>query len=760
MSDLHPDEYESDLLRDGEGFIEDFDTWSSLLALEDVLDEALAEPEIASGLRREGLRAEDAREAVLGNVTALARIRMERERAGVVFERPRRLPFRRVTAREVGWLLVTCALLVGYLRILRLSWSSMPLPFQLVGVLGLGAVIGMAVLVIGRRVPGLFVTEGWARAEEWAHPEMIGLGDRWEYALREIVLPELRDYLRDHRRIREGVELVFEEPDTSTDLEAGLVRTAAVKRLRRIVDRADSVAVALAGHRGTGKTTSIRSLEQGLLSRSDRAAPLVVVASAPAAYEARDFVLHLHALLCKAVLAKISKDSRTVSGRLRRRRMLGRALRKSLSFLAFWGAAASAVWLLWGGTPWQDLWVLALDVVNGRVTPQQVWTGQPVGRLVAIGVVSLFLLRLVFGVSVAGAAVARLLIARRRDVRLAGFRRLTEQQLDRIRFLQTYTTGWSGKLSMPLKGEAGRTWSTQRAEQQLTHPEVVDKFREFAEEAARRLAAERVAGRVVIAIDELDKIGEPDKAHQFINDVKGVFDVPGCLFFVSVSDDAVLGFEQRGLGVRDAFDSAFSEMLRLEPFTLDESRLWIALRLRGISEQFCYLAHCLSGGLPRDLKRCAIEMVDLASEVYRPSLEIVARSLVTGELAGKARAFTATAATLDRSPELTALTTELLGIPGTEEPGELAGIAERLVADGDGDAAAIRDLRWHSGCFVLFCATVLEIFDDTLTGDRLTPALHRLAVVRQRMAMHPKQAWDDLVEFRKAREVPSQPSYR
>ncbi|MFJ4098058.1 hypothetical protein [Amycolatopsis japonica] len=758
MSDLHPDEYESDLLRDGEGFIEDFDTWSALLALEAVLDEALTEPEIASGLRREGLRAEDARTAVLGDVTALARIRMERERADVVFERPRRLPFRRVTVREVGWLVVTCALLVGYLRILQLTWSSMPLPFQFVGVLGLGAVIGMAVLVIGRRIPGLFVTEGWQRTEEWAHPEMVGLGDRWEFALREIVLPALRDQLRDHRRIRSGLELVFEEPDASAELEAGLVRTAAVKRLRRIVDRADSVAVALAGHRGTGKTTSIRSLEQGLLSRSDRAAPLVVVASAPAAYEARDFVLHLHALLCKAVLRKISNGSRTVSGRLRRRRMLGRSLRKALAFLVFWGVAASAVWLLWGGTPWHDVWTLALDVVNGRVTPGQVWTGQSTAKLLALGVVSLFLLRLVFGVVAAGAAVVRLLIARRRDIRLAGFRRLTEQQLDRIRFLQTYTTGWSGKLSMPLKGEAGRTWSTQRAEQQLTHPEVVDKFREFAEEAARRLDVERVAGRVVIAIDELDKIGEPDKAHQFINDVKGVFDVPGCLFFVSVSDDAVLGFEQRGLGVRDAFDSAFSEMVRLEPFTLDESRLWIALRLRGISEQFCYLAHCLSGGLPRDLKRCATEMVDLANEVYQPSLEIVARSLVTGELAGKARAFIATAATLDRSPELVALTTELLGIPGTEEPEALAAIAERLVADGDTDAAAISDLRWHSGCFVLFCATVLEVFDDTLTGDRLTPRLHRLAVVRQRMAMHPKQAWDDLVKFRG--EAPSQPSYR
>jgi hypothetical protein len=49
-------------------------------------------------------------------------------------------------------------------------------------------------------------------------------------------------------------------------------------------------------------------------------------------------------------------------------------------------------------------------------------------------------------------------------------------------------------------------------------------------------------------------------------------------------------FEQRGLGIRDAFDSAFSEMVRLEHFTLDESRLWVALRITGVTEQFCYCA--------------------------------------------------------------------------------------------------------------------------------------------------------------------------
>ncbi|GAB3743233.1 hypothetical protein GCM10027598_76110 [Amycolatopsis oliviviridis] len=748
MTELPRETNQPSVLHDSDAFFDDFETWSTRLALEELLDEALGTDEISYTLKQEELRAEEAREAVLTSASALARVRLERERALRVHRgRPSSWE---LALQEARVLAVAGFLVVGYFSVLRVTWPAMPPFLRVFGLVGFLCVLVLAAGSIVRRMPVLFVRDKERSSGAVPHPDLVALGDRRDHALREIVLPELHAYIRANRRTYDRTDLVFAEPDSFDPVFGpGLVQTAAVKRLRRIIVRAESVAIALAGSRGAGKTTSIRSLEEGLLSQAGQAAPLVVVASAPAAYEARDFVLHLHALLCKAVLATISPGAPV---RVRWWSRLGGLIRRTVWFLVRLGAAAAAVWLLWGEEPrriFAEIGAFAAEAVNSGLLSQRLWAGMPVGRVLALGVLAIVFVRLTFGLGALLVNAVLGVIARRRNARIGHLKWIAERQLDRIRFLQTYTTGWSGKLSMPLKGEAGRTWSTQRAEQQLTHPEVVDKFREFAELAAECLAEEDVAGRVVIAIDELDKIGEPEKAHQFINDVKGVFDVPGCLFFVSVSDDAVLGFEQRGLGVRDAFDSAFSEMVRLEPFTLDESRLWIALRLRGISEQFCYLAHCLSGGLPRDLKRCAVEMVDLANEVYQPSLEFVTRSLVTGEMAGKIRAFTATAATLERSPELVALTTDLLGVPGTEEAGELAEIAERLVRDDGEIAAPISELRRQSGSFVLFCATVLEVFDDTLTGDRLSPGLHRLAVVRQRMAMHPQQAWDDLVEFRK-----------
>jgi hypothetical protein len=747
---------------DGDEVVSHFESWTTRRALEVVLDEALTDREIVAELSREGLRANDAKEAVLGSESALAQVRIEQdrvERSGAVRWGP---ALRSLSPGQVGWLLVAASMGTGYLSLLRGAWAAMPLHLQLFAIVGLVSVLLLSGRVVILRVPDLLGSTGWQDiGTAVPHEAQFGLGDRHRFVLTEIVLPELRDFIRDNRKLFYGTRLTYHELVGLFDEdESKIVHTNAARRLRRIVERADSGAVALAGYRGVGKTTSIRSMERGLLNSPERSAPLVVVASAPAHYEARDFVLHLHALLCKSVISKVADalgQSRSTRSS-RRKQLLWSAVRRSAGFLLFVIIGGAVATMLWGTSAAQfltDLRRLATVAANDfPASVPGVWSGQPTSRILALGVVVVVALRVApmpLGLTLSGIYAT---LRRRRQVELVQLLRTTEKQLDRIRFLQTYTTGWSGKLSMPLKGEAGRTWSTQRAEQQLTHPEVVDQFREFAKLSAEKLSEQGVTDRLVIAIDELDKIGEPEKAHQFVNDVKGVFGVPGCLFFVSVSDDAVLNFEQRGLAVRDAFDSAFTEMIRLEHFTLYESRLWISLRVVEIPEQFCYLCHCLSGGLPRDLKRYTIEMVDVTKSVYQPSLATVTETLVGNELANKAHAFSGVASTLEQTPELFRLSADLQLIPDARSALELAELADRLVQETAGDLAnPVNRLRWHSGCFALFCATILEVFDDELTDARLTADLHRLAVARRQMAMYPQLAWHILLDFRQAYDL-------
>ncbi|MGW3993129.1 P-loop NTPase fold protein [Amycolatopsis sp. NPDC004772] len=730
-----------------------FELWTARLALEVMLDEALTEEDIKAALSAEALRAEDAKQAVMSSESALARVRMAQDeyaRRPDSAERPSRL--RDLTPGKIGWLLGAAFMSFGYVAVLAYCDPQLTMPFPVISVAGLLGVALLSGSIALRHVPELFpVTSVREFGQMVPHEDLIGLGSRRQAVKQEVVLPEIGEFIRRNRAVVHGGRLVFQEiAGLYGETESNVVQTPGTRRLARVLSRADSVAVALAGHRGVGKTTAIRSIARGLHTSPGSPPPFVVVASAPANYEARDFVLHLHALLCRAVLERVGSPRRG-EGRRARAAVLRIACGLALALVC-----SGTAFLLWGEDFSRfagDITALVRRSIAGFPSGVSLlWTGRPPRHLIALAVLALIPLgvigRLLTSVTTTLAGIPR----RRRLRGLAALERQTRKQLDRIRFLQTYTTGWSGKLSMPLKGEAGRTWSTQRAEQQLTHPEVVAKFREFAAFASQRLQDEGVSEHhLIIAIDELDKIGEPEKAHQFVNDIKAIFDVPGCLFFVSVSDDAVLNFEQRGLAVRDAFDSAFSEMIRLEHFTLDESRLWIALRLIGLPEQFGYLCHCLAGGLPRDLKRYAIEMVDLAAAVYRPSIGQVTRAFVARELQSKAHALAGVANALPPTAELAELTGDILRIREMREPAELGRFAARVRIDQV--AADLADpvtrLRWHAACFALFCATVLEVFTDQLEETELTEDLHLIAVTRQRMALHPHLAMQTIVDFRR-----------
>jgi hypothetical protein len=169
----------------------------------------------------------------------------------------------------------------------------------------------------------------------------------------------------------------------------------------------------------------------------------------------------------------------------RGRRRLCRSTFHRLTGIVVQFAFATAISMLLWGSP--DIVVFGRDVADllrrassalpGSLT--QLTDGRHPAHLAALVILALVPLRLC-AMLITAAVRAWYNAARdRTSPGIAALRKQAKKQLDQIRFLQTYTTGWSGKLSMPLKGEAGRTWSTQRAEQQLTHPEVVDKFREL-----------------------------------------------------------------------------------------------------------------------------------------------------------------------------------------------------------------------------------------------------------------------------------------
>ncbi|ALG08750.1 hypothetical protein [Kibdelosporangium phytohabitans] len=743
-------------------------------ALTALLHEALRKPEIVMGMDRAQVTPMRTGQAMLDNQRVLARVRMEQDEvASQRLEQGWRTdarPAARLSAKQVLWLVSLFLIGVGYISLMREAWPAMAVVDQVVAVIGLIAVMGLSVRHAAEQAPEIFTGAGIDLADGPEDPT-YGLGERWDVVLTTLILPELHRYLTvSQERVYNTVLRSRKTVNLYTEDDEDVVVTAAAQRLGRVIGRSGSGAIALAGQRGAGKTTVIQSITRGRFHGPDVPLPLTVVAAAPARYEARDFVLHLHALLCKAVVTKADetlarKIDDTWLAEPGERGILSALLRRLVVPIAVGAATAYLGSLALGRT----VWTFAEDL---RRSAAAIWNGFPQALLgvffggtflhsvvmVVTALVALYLAGVALGLvldAIGGVFwfagwLWRTTTGRRRVRRgRAALRHIKAQarhQLDRIRFLQTFTTGWSGKISTPLKGEAGRTWQSQRAEQQLTHPEVVEQFRRYAGATAAAMTAAGLIDRIVIAIDELDKIGQPEKAHEFVNDIKGVFGIPGCLFLVSVSDDAFTAFEQRGIAVRDAFDSAFAEMIRMDHFTFEESRLWILARLPDAPEQFCLLLHCLSGGLPRDLRRTVIEMLDVTFDVYNPTLAEVATRLVGQELLKKSHAFAGMARAQEPRPGLPRLMADLLATRTAATPGEMLELAESLSPDDENYAR----LRAQSSGFLLFCATILEVFTDELDEERLRGThVASLADVRQQMASDPEVARQLLATFRK-----------
>lgn len=587
--------------------------------------------------------------------------------------------------------------------------------------------------------------------------ELDGLTFEWERAvLADGVLPAMRAAINLRLEPLEWLSLVVtdtpglvhaQDDEYTVDTQSLLRFGEAEKRIRE-------GAIGLAGPRGSGKSA--------LLSRHTRDAPnrIACLVSAPVRYEPRDFVMHLYGELCLEVIRVLggqgTRDHPDWPGLVARRATnlrLARLCWVLLVTAAVLGAAYVVAELAPGfggpltvlGTPVEPWWVLsglALALAGGACLGVWMpgWTGWAALWHRARAAV--------------GAFGERLKWPRpKTDEELLV--RLAEQDLKQIRFLQTHTTGWSGKLTVPVKADLTLTRSTQLAQRPLTHPELVDRLRRFLGRVVATLRPQDDRLVVVIAIDELDKVEAAEDAHRFVNEIKGVFGVPGCQFLVSVSEEALTVFERRGLALRDAFDSAFDEIVRVGYLTLRDAYDLLHVRVIGMSEPFRYLCHALSGGLPRELIRVARNMAALAGPDVMPSLGEVAERIVVEELLRRATSIKEVAAQLGTGQDVAEFVRTIHACVANPTPVMLL---RNAPAAQEGDTPLAR-LRLESRVYLRYVATLLQVFDNRLDRPRLKVAsavaddpgsFDSLTTVPQLLAAHPVLAAVTLDEFRRA----------
>jgi hypothetical protein len=146
---------------------------------------------------------------------------------------------------------------------------------------------------------------------------------------------------------------------------------------------------------------------------------------------------------------------------------------------------------------------------------------------------------------------------------------------ERIRFTTSLRLGAEISISggNPLAAGFKRSRDKALDERPTTVASLVFDFRNLAE-----LIAKTVHGPIVIGIDELDKIENADAVRELLRDVKGIFEVTGVHFLVSVSEEAMATLQLGTLRSdgRNEFNSSFYTVITLPPLDPDETQelLW------------------------------------------------------------------------------------------------------------------------------------------------------------------------------------------
>jgi hypothetical protein len=216
----------------------------------------------------------------------------------------------------------------------------------------------------------------------------------------------------------------------------------------------------------------------------------------------------------------------------------------------------------------------------------------------------------------------------------AGIAAETRRSQMKLKYLRTTSMNWSASLAPRTFLTLARGHARQLAEQPVTLPELVDDFRTYVKLVAGWQKSGGGWGRLIIGIDEADRIRDGDRAEAFLNDIKAVFGTPGSLYLVALSEDAITGFASRTPSIRSSFDSAFDEIVPMGPVTYPYSEQMLFKRVTGMPRPFIALCHVLAAGLPRDLVREARALVNATTGTGRETKKLpdTAARLILAEI--------------------------------------------------------------------------------------------------------------------------------
>jgi Flp pilus assembly protein TadD len=378
----------------------------------------------------------------------------------------------------------------------------------------------------------------------------------------------------DRVSLRNGPELT-----AKTEL-ANLIATKAKGELAIALNRHHGAPVGVAGPRGSGKTELARMFTE-LRSREPTDQTISLMLEAPSQYDAHTFLLRLLKDLCGRII-EIGSGGREVSDPL----IFIQGRRQLLT-----------LYLIGGGLIFCGIAGLLIILTGMRVS-----TFVPYAICCAL---------IFAGVVVLVGRVPPSPRARNTSISQEAVERAIKLRT-RAQFTDSYIHSYTNSVgpgSSASYGPSASTTTEMRLESTpLTEFDILRELRGIVESVAED------HWQVVIAIDELDKMENTDKALGFLEHITSLFQINECSFIVTVPEDAWARFENRGLPNRGTLES-FDKVILVEILRPSESRDFLKRRNISITDAQALLCHCLSGGLPRDLIRSAQHLAGVADQL-------------------------------------------------------------------------------------------------------------------------------------------------
>jgi hypothetical protein len=605
---------------------------------------------------------------------------------------------------------------------------------------------------------------------------------------------------------------------------ANEIATDAKRELEFMLTTMPGGSIGIAGPRGSGKSTLLKSACADRPGNLEEHKLIPVFTTSPVEYEGRDFILHLFSTVCNKLL-EITTDKKrgpdAIDGIAREHaRKRHSVLRRLAPLTLMLGGFLLAVSILAAFVnvvfeagpapqppPAQSQTAAPPAQAQPTAQPQSSPTPRPASTrfIQALGFnpapffTSGVLLLLFFYVvsrvfrrelqkdSPVQSRVQTLKLDEESRRNLEKIGEDARLWLKEIKFQQSFTSGWSGALKLPVGLEGGINSAVSLAQQQLSLPDITQGFSDF-------LGAIASDFKVIIGIDELDKLESDEAAQRFLNEIKAVFGLPNVFYLISVSENAMSNFERRGLPFRDVFDSSFDNIVYVEYLRLEHAKRLIARRVLAMPPPFVHLCYCISGGLARDLVRTCRNLMQHAHKIYEldehgtdSNLKNLSAALIESDLRLKLHALVVVAKKLSPDNRVSAFLERLHSLENnltstgslleayegliretqpaatkTAETNGAAGLIEvydklkqRLAGEVPdlSNAKALRSLHDELASYLYYCVTILEFFSEVINPALFAraeqeKAFDELARARQYLAINPAVTRKIIDKFR------------